>query len=513
MKKTFSGILCLLILLGISISSSASEFFIDKDAPCSSDTCDGTTWATAWKNFSDINWTTLNGGENTIYISGGSAGKTYTSSLNIEHTGSGTLEIRPGSASPSPVGYSGLVTISPSAGNFAISLGAKNVPLNVTISGEKTIGSGVRNIKLTSGNWGILGATDTSSTSNRNLKVLYLEMDGSAAPSSCKIHAIYVGQYITGTEIAHNYIHDVHGIGIHQAYNPGITGFGQAGQIHHNIIKHTYNDSFAADWYGGWDFYNNELWGIGDYSKTPGCHADGMQSANLYMRVFNNEIHDMTQGIFMESLNGGTGNLYYYIYNNIFYTRKDDPWTSPAIAIEWRQNGGIGYLRIVNNTFYNMGGSGGGGAIIKGDPHNIHFTNTIIANNLFLSNKANIEVAEISTYTNQELKIYRNAFDLFHSFWHGTLYKNISSFNNVTGAHDGNANIVCTPSLSNLANYDFHIQPTDTCLMNKGIDLSTYGWTDMGPGWGKDKDGNVRGAGAWDIGAYEFTDRVTSKMQ
>ena len=221
------------------------------------------------------------------------------------------------------------------------------------------------------------------------------------------------------------------------------------------------------------------------------------------MRVFNNTFHDATQEIFMESLGGGLAH-YFYIYNNVFYTSTTNKWTEPGIEIDWRKNGTIDNLRIVNNTFYNMGGSGGGWAIGKGDRHHINFTNSVIANNLFISNKANIELNETCTYTKTDLKVYANAFNNFFATMCGTHYGNISSFNRAMGARAGNANLACKPVATNVKTYDFHLQPSDTCAKNKGIDLATtYGWADMGSGWGKDKDGVTRATGAWNIGAYE----------
>jgi hypothetical protein len=48
---------------------------------------DGTSWASAWKNFSDIEWSSLKPGDS-IYISGGAYGKTYTETLVVGASGS-----------------------------------------------------------------------------------------------------------------------------------------------------------------------------------------------------------------------------------------------------------------------------------------------------------------------------------------------------------------------------------------------------------------------------------------
>ena len=481
--------LIMLTALAASSAALATEYFVNPE--CTSG-CDGTSWAKGWSSFSSINWTTLNaGGPNTLYIAGGN----YTSPLAIDHTSSSRLHIRPGSASSNPSGYDGLVTLR------GIALGSNRVIRNVTISGEATVGSGTRNIKIAPATGVGLYGADARSKTDSGLQIFYLEIDGSAQGSSCRLHAIEIPQQLCNVEIAYNYIHDIHGNAAFQSYNPSIVTFAEAGTFHHNTVKNNYGDHFVADWFGGWDVYDNEFWGLGNYGNTPACHADGIAGPVMWMRVFNNIFHDSTQEVFIS----GEGSAHnYYIYNNIFYSKQIGGWTEPGIMLYWaRGPGTFDKLRIVNNDFYNMNV----GAIISTyGGHNVHFTNTVIANNIFFPSKLNFALSEPARYDNTELKFYRNVFQgSLSASWHGTFYSGISGWNSVTGAKGENANLLCTPTIVNLSGHDFHLQSRDICALDKGIDLSAFGWTDMGSGWGKDKDGNPRPQGSgWDIGAYEL---------
>jgi hypothetical protein len=69
---------------------------------------DGTSWAAAWKNFSDIQWATLNAGS-IIYVSGGTSSRTYTETLVVEASG---LEGRPVTVTRGEdIGHGGAVII------------------------------------------------------------------------------------------------------------------------------------------------------------------------------------------------------------------------------------------------------------------------------------------------------------------------------------------------------------------------------------------------------------------
>lgn len=66
-----------------------NSYYVDNAVATSGN---GTSWATAWKNFTNINWTTIQPGD-TLYISGGSTSKTYSEVMWLTKGGSAGLPI------------------------------------------------------------------------------------------------------------------------------------------------------------------------------------------------------------------------------------------------------------------------------------------------------------------------------------------------------------------------------------------------------------------------------------
>jgi len=105
------------------IFETANYWYVDSAA---SGTNAGTSWTNAWESFADINWTSVADGD-TIYISGGSSGKTYTDTLTVPG-GESNLTITKGI----DAGHTGTVTFSAGTG---ISLSARSTAItNLTIS-------------------------------------------------------------------------------------------------------------------------------------------------------------------------------------------------------------------------------------------------------------------------------------------------------------------------------------------------------------------------------------------
>lgn len=111
MKRTLSYFYTVILIILTSILVSGQNVrYVDKRVSSSGN---GQSWSTAWKNFSNIVWSELEGG-GTLYISGGSDSLVYYEQLTVGASGGGKnsyLKIFPGKYSPNPSGHSGRVVI------------------------------------------------------------------------------------------------------------------------------------------------------------------------------------------------------------------------------------------------------------------------------------------------------------------------------------------------------------------------------------------------------------------
>ncbi|MBV6421311.1 MAG: hypothetical protein DAHOPDDO_02586 [Ignavibacteriaceae bacterium] len=124
--KSIQQLLYLFVLfLSISAMTFAANWYVNGKVSSSGN---GQSWATAWKNFSNISWGSINPGD-VIYISGGADSVVYTSGMTIGKSGSAGnyIYIMPGRFSPSPSGHDGKVIIEPSGSAITNSGGYKYI--------------------------------------------------------------------------------------------------------------------------------------------------------------------------------------------------------------------------------------------------------------------------------------------------------------------------------------------------------------------------------------------------
>lgn len=117
-------------LLGLLVSGvNAANFYVDSAVPVSGN---GQSWATAFKTFSAITWTSINPGDS-VYISGGSTTKTYDSTLVVGKSGTSAsrITIRVGQ----DVGHNGTVIFD----RASIRVGQSYVTVDGAVGSEKRI--------------------------------------------------------------------------------------------------------------------------------------------------------------------------------------------------------------------------------------------------------------------------------------------------------------------------------------------------------------------------------------
>ncbi len=413
----FSG-----IVLFANASLAAKNWYFDKDAIGAND---GTSWTNAWSSFSSLVWGSggVSAGD-TLYISGGSASKTYTATSNYmfgigaSGTPGNPITITTGAKSPSPSGHDGKVIFDGNGlyGNLINS----NYLSYVTIDGEKdgridwVIQNGKKDVR---GDPGLMDLPDA-----KGVIIKYLELTGganglgiAAANPNCST--------AERVEVAYCYIHDIRddaciGATAGCSTSPAYDGI----LIHDNIINpnlYSFGDGSGPDGANatfGVSFYNNTVeTKIGPlvYAAGQGQHSDGIQPMGKYFKIYNNLF--LNPGNACIELEGGDSSSgYARIWNNV--CASVDPGQvgyHRGIEIQWNSNvtavtdvlidsntfvdlnnfyaiaGGtantsatISGMEIRNNIFYNSGKAGAFEVIRLGSANYTCGTDLIIDHNL-----------------------------------------------------------------------------------------------------------------------------------
>lgn len=351
----------------------------------------------------------------------------------------------------------------------------------------------------------------------------YREGATSYINSNYVLNAIYWG---AGSEIAYNYFHDNWGhTDIRALVLAASTGYGVI-SIHHNTVeKGTMNYISGAR---GLDIYNNTFdvsAAVVPYDVLHAYATDGID----YIRIFNNHFDSNEQMIFLE--NASTNQCSsapcltqkIRIYNNTITCTSPETHRSVfkggrPLLIENADAGGGGVddMIVANNTFvnteYGMRAAGPGTGSTT-------YTNFKFVNNIFSDSSANAGYENNALFLISSNITWANEADAVFDYnlmydnddirfsWLDepggttTVYTSLSTFVTAHPTYSHNPT-PADPLFTGAA--DFTLQSGSPAI-NTGFDASAY--TNMGSGWGYDKNGVDRGS-AWDIGAYEWQDMV-----
>jgi hypothetical protein len=445
MTRLFSFPL-MIVLLSTTCQSFGVNHYVRKGATGSNQ---GTDWANAWNEMSQINFSSLACGD-TVWIAGG----VYTSPLkgNKSCTSGNTLSFNRVRSTD---------TVAISAAGWApsydslVSLPNIEIPgpsAFITISGRISNGMQVL-IPGTSGD-GIDGGAGTGSGQNQpidHITFTYIEVYGPA----CVTNGTCTGGGVIGVNIM-----------------PYCNGANRTNLLFDHMSIHRTGEAIRGC---GWDSSTVQYSLIYDTNNDGQQHEDILYSNPPYQNVtwrYNRIFQSPNDGLFFEY---GPGAVNFAFYGNVVY--HSGGW---LICFKTATGDTFGPVFIYNNTFENDGSFG------DYQPGWLGFSGMAsgseVANNVFENITSNAESAPPNAS--------HNAYSVSGSSDGGT-----GSFIYKPGAL-GASTMFLSEAPSNPIAADFHVTAAGAAAFGIGKALP--------PPYDTDPDGTVRGSGGnWTVGAYQ----------
>ncbi|MGO8925736.1 MAG: hypothetical protein ACLQU3_02400 [Limisphaerales bacterium] len=446
-----------LVLLFLTVSAQAATWYVDGSVASSGN---GQSWATAWKNLSNV--TGISAGD-TVYISGGPSGSSQTYSVPswTPTQGSGT------------------------SSRITYQIGQDSSHNGTAIfSGSGTwLGGDPRNIN-------ILGYVTNDAAMHFQLSGYSSLIQGYNAGGA--VYYLRLG-YINFGQISGEYaVQDSNDYGI-EIDHTWIQMTSSGADVCYHFMNGSVGTAYGQNLY----FHNNSVYvpKVGHYSISDGggIGTDGIQTgcgglticSNLFVAV------PTAGGINHQDFWQAAGDAadYTLVYNNIFYESGESACYIGASGGPWN------HTYIFNNIAIccNFG--------IDVNPET--YNDCVIANNLFADmNGANYQsplvIAGSPTFASSYLF---NQIDYNDSESPGNPSGLVQQYN-VTPSSSAFANYIFDSTNSN-----YHLTSSATSLIGKGTNLTSFANADPALAPLKyDMDGNLRPAtGNWDIGPYQYS--------
>lgn len=466
----------------------------------------GTTWSNAWRNFSSIVWGTagVKAGD-TLFISGGTAGRVYTETLTVGAggTASSRIFIRPGQ----DAGHNGPViwdfdAQGDSGSGSAISMNGRNyITIDGGMNGARHLV--IRNLRNVLNEFAGIGiAADNA----RGLVVSNVHIYN----VNNALKAWYAAEYDIGGNVFQG-----RGDAVVSLVASG--GSSAVNRFHHNFVEILFNTATppgGSGPYAGPDglqcggnisIYNNTFKVTRTGVYTSSQHPDSIQTVGDDVRIFNNEFINIGDSGIDRGLYADQTPSDIWIYNNVFRI-VDAADTYPEYIRLYAGSGGghlasLNNFKVLNNLFvdnvnnyypirlnsFNNSAASGSGNEIK---NNIFYNmGTATYPVLFIENAPNLQFEF-------DRNVYFNSGAAPHINYRGRDYS-LSEWKSTfePGAVTAAPQFIAYSPRG--ATNDFHLRATDTVARDAGVNLSAY--------FGGDKDGVARPQGTgWDIGPYEL---------
>ena len=442
-------------------SGSAATWYVDGSVSTSGN---GTSWASAWKNVTNI--TGVKPGD-VVYISGGPTGSSLT--YNIP----GTWALPSGSSATNRITYqigqdpshNGTAIFNNTGGGVWIS-----GPSNIVVSGDA--GDGQMHFKLSG-----YGQVVNLPSGQVNVHLSYIDF-GNCGSANWRVIDM---RGVNGIEIDHIYANVTNATADAFSFASFAGTTWDQNLFHDNtLILPGNGNGMGADglqWVGiGYSIYNNIITGsIRPY--TGGQHQDGWQSTggDSYIKIYGNTFTNIgNYPVYGDGYFGGLNHL--WIYNNIVILnttglQNSDPPQGLVVGVDGGAKNGYVFNDIVitNNTIVDYVGHAAI-SLNNVSSHTAIFTNSRVENNISINSGA-IDTSGTGG--------------------------GVTVSNNVSMTSATASGMFVHYALNDTKN-DLHLTSLAVSLIRQGANLSSYFTTD--------KDGTSRPLGsAWDIGAYQYT--------